>query len=91
LPTIVDPSFYKKTKKSVVQCVKSSRSGNKTDTLTTFQRTMNGDESDEEGGLETGSLSGFGTATTAGAANRPGPSGWACKGAHAALQMLAGY
>ena len=29
-------------------------------------------------------------ATTHGAANRLGPSGWACKEAHAALQMLAG-
>ena len=26
--------------------------------------------------------------TTHGGAKRPGPSGWACKGAHAALQML---
>jgi hypothetical protein len=30
-------------------------------------------------------------ATTDGAANRPGPKGWACKGAQASLQMLAGY
>jgi len=28
--------------------------------------------------------------TTDGGVNLPGPSGWACKGAHAALQMLAG-